>query len=197
MTHFCVVMQLCLLGQSHVESSLMMLFLQEGGEGDSCATSSVRNYLHAVLCESWRGRQSRSDCLHLLQLHPGVLPGASDSVHLQKQTPLRLNISTVRNIRNLLAYLAACEHSQQPIQWIFICMALFIQKVAQSASQRLKTTTEIKNNKENQENKIKRTQPSQICTDRYTNTYTLIYTLPHIHTHTHTHTHTHIYTSCH
>ena len=51
------------------------------------------------------------------------------------------------------------------------------QKVAQSASQRLKTTTEIKKQQRNQEKKIKRTQtPQQTCTNTYTLTHTLAVT---------------------
>lgn len=56
--------------------TVMMAFPQEGGEGHAGAAASVGNHLHAVLCEPRRRRQRGSDRLHLLQLHPGVLPGS-------------------------------------------------------------------------------------------------------------------------
>ena len=80
-------------------------------------------------------------------------------------------------------------------QSIFICVALFIQKVAQSATQILKTTTEIKNNKGNQEKKIRSTQLSHPNIYAQRDTYTLM--LLQVFTHTDPHTHTHTYTSCH
>lgn len=47
---------------------------QESSEGHSGPSASAGNHIHAVFCQP-RGRRDLSNCLHLLQLVFGVLPG--------------------------------------------------------------------------------------------------------------------------
>ena len=75
-------------------------------------------------------------------------------------------------------------------QSIFICMTLFLQKVVQSALQRLKTTTEKKKQQIKSRRKSKETNLST-PTDMHRDIHKYVYTHTHTHTDARRHTDTH------